>query len=166
MKKTTLASLFCAFLVVCSIISIPTPFGVPVTLQTFAVFLLGFCLPLKYSLFSYISYILLGVCGLPVFSFLSGGAGVLFGPTGGFLIGFIFIIIFCSMAQSKGFAVKILMGGIGLALCHALGIIFFALSTKTSILASALACSAPFIIKDILLLAVAVLVSKRIKRNL
>ena len=62
---------------------------VPITLQTFFVILSGAVLGRKLGSISQISYILLGVIGLPVFQGASFGAAYLAGPTGGYLIGFV-----------------------------------------------------------------------------
>lgn len=63
--------------------------AVPVTLQTFAVFLAALLLPAPWAGSSMALYVALGTIGLPVFSGGTGGAAVLAGPTGGYLLGFI-----------------------------------------------------------------------------
>ena len=85
----TLSAVFTAVIAVCSQISIPLPVGIPITLQTFAVALCGFTLPLPCALASIGVYIALGAVGAPVFSSFGGGIGVLIGKTGGFIFGFI-----------------------------------------------------------------------------
>ncbi len=79
-------------------IRIPLPFSpVPVTGQTFVV-LLAPLLINKLAVFSQIFYVLLGVLGIPWFSSRSAGLNALIGPTGGYLIGFIFASLFISYA--------------------------------------------------------------------
>jgi len=71
-------------------VRLPLPFTpVPVTLQTFFVLLSGVCLGSWLGLFSQFGYILLGATGLAVFT--GGGSGLFyaFGPTGGYLFGFL-----------------------------------------------------------------------------
>lgn len=80
--------IFAALIAVCSWISIP--FAVPVTLQTMAVCITAGLLGTKKSVLTVLVYILLGLIGVPVFAGFSSGAGVLFGMTGGYIIGFIF----------------------------------------------------------------------------
>ena len=70
-------------------VSIPTPIGVPFTLQTFAVLLVGASLGSMRGAASMALYALVGLLGLPVFAEQSHGASVLFGATGGFIFGFI-----------------------------------------------------------------------------
>lgn len=62
---------------------------VPITGQTLAVLLVGSTLGAARGAISLGLYALLGLVGLPVFSDGSHGAGVLFGPTGGYIVGFI-----------------------------------------------------------------------------
>ena len=76
--KITFCGLMTALTVVMSQISVPMPFGVPVTLQTFAICLCGYFLGLKFGLASILCYVVLGVIGMPVFSGFKGGLSVLF----------------------------------------------------------------------------------------
>jgi len=82
--------LFAALTAICSYISIPLGFTpVPVTLGTLAVFLAGGILGKKYGTLSITVYVILGAVGVPVFAGFRGGIGVLAGPTGGYIIGYI-----------------------------------------------------------------------------
>ena len=92
-KETSLrgmayASMFGALTAVGAYIMIPLP-PVPITLQTLFVNLAGALLGGYLGALSQVVYILLGVIGLPVFAGGKAGAGVLLGPTGGYLIGFV-----------------------------------------------------------------------------
>jgi biotin transport system substrate-specific component len=72
-------------------ISIPVPGSpVPITGQTFGVLLVGGALGLRRGLIAVALYVLLGVVGLPFFAEGKGGLTVIWGTTGGYLIGFIF----------------------------------------------------------------------------
>ena len=82
------ASMFGALTAVGAFIMIPLP-PVPITMQTFFVSLAGALLGGYLGAMSQVVYILLGVIGLPVFAGGKAGAGVLLGPTGGYLIGFV-----------------------------------------------------------------------------
>jgi len=71
-------------------VRIPLPFTpVPITLQTFFVLLSGAALGKRWDPASQVSYLCLGAVGLPVFSGAASGTAYLFGPTGGYLIGFV-----------------------------------------------------------------------------
>jgi len=82
------AAMFGAMTAIGAYIIIPLPL-VPITLQTFVMYLAASLLGGYLGALSQIVYILLGIIGLPVFAGGKAGLGVLIGPTGGYLIGFI-----------------------------------------------------------------------------
>ena len=67
------------------------PLTVPFTLQTFAVFAVLLILGGENGTMATAVYVIMGAIGLPVFSGFGGGPGIIFGKTGGYIIGFIFI---------------------------------------------------------------------------
>ncbi len=88
LKDMVLCGLCSAWLTICAWLAVP--FGeVAITLQTFGVFFTLVVLGGKKGTVSCALYLLLGAVGLPVFSGLQGGIGVLLGPTGGYLWGFL-----------------------------------------------------------------------------
>lgn len=91
-KEIILVSLFTAFIAISAFIKIPF-YIVPFTLQTMAVLLSGLLLGSKLSAFSVIVYIALGLAGFPVFA-RGSGIGYVFSPTFGYLVGFVFAVIF------------------------------------------------------------------------
>ena len=84
--------MFAALMAICSWISIPTT--VPFTLQTMGVFTAVGLLGGKRGTTAVLVYILMGAIGLPVFSGFTGGMGILFGSTGGYIIGFLASALF------------------------------------------------------------------------
>ncbi|MBN1526295.1 MAG: biotin transporter BioY [Candidatus Omnitrophica bacterium] len=71
-------------------VRIPVPGSpVPITLQTFFAILAGAVLGKRLGLFSQFGYLILGAAGLPLFSGLAAGGAHLFGPTGGYIFGFL-----------------------------------------------------------------------------
>lgn len=62
--------------------------GVPLTLQTLAVFLTGLVLGGTRGLLAVALYVLVGLIGVPVFSGFRGGLGVLAGPSAGYILAF------------------------------------------------------------------------------
>ncbi|MBQ8894436.1 MAG: biotin transporter BioY [Clostridia bacterium] len=158
LRKITAAAVFCALLAVLSQIVLPLPGGVPLTLQTFAVALCGFCLGQKNGLLAVGAYLLLGGVGLPLFSSFGGGIGWLLGPTGGFLWGFLPLIFCCGLRKYP-----IAFGG--LAACHLLGLIQFALVTGNSLWQAFLVASLPYLAKDALSLVAARWLAKRLPRK-
>ncbi len=88
LKMWILSALFAAIIGILAQVTIPLPL-VPITGQTLAVGLAATILGSRYGTLSVIFYGLIGAIGIPVFSGMSGGLGVIVGPTGGFIIGFI-----------------------------------------------------------------------------
>lgn len=155
-KDITYIAIFSAIISILSIISIPTPVGVPFTLQTFSISLAGFVLGKKYGTLSTIVYLILGSIGLPVFAGLTGGISSFISVTGGFLFGFIFLSFFCGFNN-------IFYGIIGLIICHLLGVIQFSFLTKTHFFNSLVLVSIPYLIKDILSVFLAYFIGKKLK---
>ena len=130
---------------VLSIVTIPLPTGVPVTLQTFAMAFCGYVLGWKLGGASSALYLILGAIGVPVYAGMSGGFGALLGPAGGFIFGFIPMAMLCGAGIKKGFPGKPFVLGIaGLAVCHAFGVVQFSIVTGNTIPASFLAVSVPY----------------------
>ncbi|MBI4706615.1 MAG: biotin transporter BioY [Candidatus Omnitrophica bacterium] len=78
-------------------VRIPLPFTpVPLTLQTFFVLLSGALLGGSLGVTAQLSYILLGVLGLPIFTGAGSGLLYLSGPTAGYLFGFVLACLFCA----------------------------------------------------------------------
>lgn len=150
---------------VSSQISIPLPNGVPMTLQTFSVALVGFCLyKNNKGLKSIITYLFLGLLGMPVFAQGKGGFASLIGLTGGFLIGFIFLVYFCQKARSCNSAwTKVLFSLVGLLLLHVFGVLQYSILTGMGFVNSALLVSVPFLLKDCLSVLLALLVSSQLE---
>ncbi|PSQ57916.1 biotin transporter BioY [Halobacteriales archaeon SW_7_71_33] len=89
-RKTGLALALAALTGLAAQVRIPLPFTpVPITLQTFAVLLTGVLLGARWGGASQGLYAGLGVAGVPWFAGWSAGLGRLFGPTGGYVLGFV-----------------------------------------------------------------------------
>lgn len=76
--------------------------SVPISLQTFFAILAGLMLGRKLGSISMITYILVGVAGVPVFANMSAGPMALISPTGGFIISFVFIAFFSGLIAELG----------------------------------------------------------------
>ena len=161
-----------ALIAVCSWISIPLT--VPITLQTFAIFLTVALLGLKNGTITVLVYILLGAIGLPVFSGFKSGAAVLLGPTGGYIIGFLFSAIVVGLILKffgKSTLVMFISMIIGLIVCYIFGTIWFMIvymkNTGDIGLVSVLSwCVIPFIIPDIIKIILAIILYKPLSKEL
>lgn len=129
-KQMVLIALMTAVTCVLGPLSIPLPFSpVPISLTNFAIFLAIFVLGMKSGTISFIIYLLLGAIGVPVFSSFRGGLQVLAGPTGGYLIGFIFLALIMGFALDhfdRKLVPTIIGMIIGMAVCYAFGTIWLA----------------------------------------
>ena len=165
-----MVALFAALIAVCAWITIPG--AVPFTLQTMGVFLAVGLLGGKRGTAAVLVYILLGAVGMPVFSGFSGGVGRLLGTTGGYIIGFL-VAALAMWAMEAVFGrakwalpVSMLLG---LLLCYAFGTAWFLVlytQTKGAIsVASVMSmCVVPFIIPDLLKIALALLLTSRLSK--
>ena len=159
-------AMFAALIAVCSLISIPVG-TVPVTLQTFAVCLAAAMLGFKRGTLSVLVYILLGAVGVPVFAGMKGGIGVLAGPTGGYIIGFILTAVTVGIAADRWgrrvlpLAVSMI---IGVLLCYVVGTVWFVIVTGTDLIGALTLCVAPFLLPDALKIALAVLLANRLDK--
>ena len=153
-KQIVLTGMMTAVLAVLSIVTIPLPTGVPVTLQTFAMAFCGYVLGWKLGGASSALYLILGAIGVPVYAGMSGGFGALLGPAGGFIFGFILLAVFCGLKRDKLW-LNIIFSVIGLALCHLCGTIQYMLLANMEFIPAFLLVSAPYLIKDIISIGVA-----------
>lgn len=165
-----MVALFAALIAVCAWVTIPG--SVPFTLQTMGVFLAVGLLGGKRGTAAVLVYILLGAVGMPVFSGFSGGVGRLLGTTGGYIIGFLVAALaMWAMEAIFGRAKWVLPVSmlLGLLLCYAFGTVWFlVLYTQTkgaiSVVSVLSMCVIPFILPDLMKIALALLLTNRLGR--
>ena len=163
-------AMFAVLIAICSWISIPA--NVPFTLQTFGVFVAVGVLGGKRGSLAVLVYILLGAIGAPVFAGFTGGFGILIGSTGGYIIGFLLsALVMWGMEKILGKKTWVLAISmvLGLLVCYAFGTAWFMVvyTSKTGAIGLMTAlgwCVFPFIIPDILKIALALLICKRLAR--
>lgn len=149
------------------------PIGViPFTLQTLGVFLAGGVLGAKRGTISILIYILLGAVGVPVFNGFSGGLGVLFGVTGGYIIGFIFTALIIGLASdhwNKKTSILIISIIIGTIVYYVFGTAWYIIlmnsqGNVTGLMAALSSCVIPFLIPDAVKIAVSVIIINRLNK--
>lgn len=160
------ASLFGALTAVGALISIPLQ-PVPLTLHTLFMNLAAALLGGPLGALSQVVYILLGVIGLPVFSGGKAGFGVLLGPTGGYLVGFVigaFLIgKMVRMRARAGFFWLLISMAVGHVIVYGCGVLQLALVAKLS-LSKALAVGVlPFLPGDVLKMCAASYITPRLR---
>lgn len=168
----TYIALFAILIGICSFITIPGV--IPFTLQTFGVFLTIMVLGGKRGTATVLLYIFIGLMGIPVFSGFHGGIGVLFGNTGGYILGFIFsalLIWLFEILLGKKLWVQITSLFLGQLICYVFGTVWFIfLYTKNSgfigfgtVLSW---CVIPFLIPDCIKIFLALIVGKQLRKIL
>ncbi len=153
-RNLVLTALFAALTVIFSAISIPIPFSpVPFSLSVVAIFLAGALLPKNQAALAQVVYLLLGIAGLPVFSEMRGGIGIIAGPTGGYLIAYPLmawlIAWIIEKINKRNFAVYFVSMAAGLALLYAVGTLWLSLVAQLPFAAALTAGVIPFIIPDL-----------------
>lgn len=167
LRDLTYIALGSALMCVLSPLSIPIGI-VPISLATLVVYLIG-CLysPLK-AVTSVILYILLGLCGLPVFSKYQAGFSVLAGPTGGFILGYVLGVFVQSLfithfkEKKTAYIIGIIFSTI---IIYGFGLVWFMFVTngKYSFQQAMMSCVYPFIPGDLLKLVIAVSISYKLR---
>lgn len=154
-----------ALIAVCAWIAIPLT--VSITLQTMAICLVAGLFGWKRGTLSVIIYILLGMIGLPVFTGFKSGLAVITGPTGGYVLGFIFTAIIVGVATEKvGKKIWqcILFMAIGVLVCYLFGTIWFTIAYKVTFASALSTCVFPFLLPDAVKIIVASILVNRLKR--
>lgn len=127
-QQLTLMGLMTAAVCVAAPFSVPIPVSpVPLTLTNFVLYIAVYILGMKLAAVSCAAYLILGAAGLPVFSSFSGGLGKLAGPTGGYLVGFIFLVLIQGflMKSRPGSSLAAAAGMIlGTAVCYIFGTVW------------------------------------------
>ena len=100
-RRLALIALFAAVICVLSPLAIPLSGGVPISLATLAVMLAGAVLGPIDGMLATLVFLALGMVGVPVFSAYQTGIGVLFGKTGGFILGYIPLALFSGLLLGK-----------------------------------------------------------------
>ncbi|MCK9363214.1 MAG: biotin transporter BioY [Syntrophales bacterium] len=163
------ASLFGALTAVGAYIIIPLP-PVPITLQTLFLGLAGTLLGGRLGALSQVVYLLLGIIGLPVFAGGKAGIGVLFGPTGGYLIGFVvaaFVIgKLTALRERPGFAWLCLSLVAGTAVFYALGVLQLSLVARFTLLKALAVGVLPFLAGDLLKIVLTAWIAIKLRERL
>ncbi len=160
------ASMFGAATAAGAYVSVPLP-PVPITLQTLVLLLGAALLGPRWGAMSQVIYLMLGILGLPVFAGGKAGLGVLFGPTGGYLIGFVaaaYVVgLLVEVRRGPGFVWYAFSMAVGTLAVYLLGLIQLSLVAKLSCTKALLVGVVPFLAGDALKVLVAAIVALRMK---
>ena len=159
-KNIVLAGMFAAFLAVMSQVSLPMPTGVPITVQVFAVALVGVILGWKRGVLAVLVYI---------FANFKGGLSVLTGLTGGYIIAWPVMTILCGIQPKTqnaklNMTVNIILSLVGLAVCEGVGALQWALLSGNDLRGIIIYSLTAFVPKDIVLTVLAVLIGRQVRK--
>ncbi len=170
LKIRTMAEIALMAAVMCILGPMSIPIGIiPVSLTPLTVFLAVYILGTGKGTISCLIYLAIGLVGLPVLSGYTGGPGKLFGPTGGYLFGFL------PMAIIAGFFIHHFYHNIlvqfagmllGLMVCYAFGTLWLAFSAKMTLGAALAAGVTPFILFDISKIVISILLGRIVRARL
>lgn len=156
--------------VMCLLGPLSIPIGpVPISAMTFIIYLTLYILGMKLGTISCMVYLLLGFVGVPVFAGYTGGAAKLLGPTGGYLVGYIFLTLVGGFVMEKISFKRIwcVTGTIaGTAVLYIFGTIWFVILVKCKLAYALSACVVPFLIGDFAKIILAELVGQELRKRL
>ncbi len=165
----TIMGLLTAIICVLAPLSIPLPGNVPISLTNFIMLFIVYLIGGRKGTICCGLYLLIGLIGLPVFSGFAGGIGKLVGPTGGYLIGFIFMAAIAGLFLyiGKGKVWMYIIGCvIGVAADYAFGSIWYMHVTGTNLATTLSFCVYPFLLIDAAKIAVAAVIGVIVKKPL
>ena len=131
-RRLAYAAEFAALFGLASFFVIPVG-PVPITLQVLLIAFVGLFLGPRTAVLAVILYLLAGAVGLPIFAGGKAGLGVLFGPSGGYLVGFLFLAFIAGLARKTGTVGTLVGLVVAVAACHACGIIGMSLTLNKTL---------------------------------
>ena len=168
-SSITTIGLFTAIICILGPLSIAIPISpVPISFTNLAICFTVLILGWKNGTISYLVYLLIGFAGVPVFSGFTAGPGKLLGPTGGYLIGFIFLALIAGYFADRfpGKTPLIILGMVlGTIVTYALGSGWLAYQANMSFQAALFAGVIPYIPGDLVKIIIAAMIGPTIKNR-
>ena len=187
-SRLTKIALMAALLCVISPFAITFPFSpVPISLATLILYLCVYILGRCDAVISCAIYLLIGLVGIPVFSGFTGGLGKVLGPTGGYLLGYLFLVYVSGLFVEKWSQgsksgnlkkeetgvhcnLNYLMQGVGMilgtAVCYLFGSLWLSYQSGMEFAVALGVGVLPFIPGDILKIVVGVIVGASVRKRL
>lgn len=166
-KFMAMTGLMTAAICIIAPFSIPLPFSpVPISFTNFVIFIAIYILGMKAGVLSLLIYLALGTVGLPVFSGFSGGLAKLAGPTGGYLIGFIFLALIQGFIMERfDYKTSAAIAGMvaGMAVCYIFGTVWLAFQVEQSFVASLSIGVIPYLPGDVIKIIAAVIIGPKLR---
>ncbi len=168
-KQMALVGLMAALICVVGPFSIPIPISpVPITLVNMVIFFAVIILGWKLGTLATLIYLLLGMIGVPVFSNFGSGLAKVIGPTGGYMVGYIFMGIICGIvAEKTSNRILMFLGfAVGMVVIYAFGTAWLAYQAGLTFTQALWMGVIPYIPGDIVKMVVAILVAPPIRDRL
>lgn len=169
-KSMILISLMTSITCIIAPFSISIPISpVPISFTNLILYISIFILGWKFATASLCIYLLLGVVGLPVFSGFTGGPAKLVGPTGGYLIGFLFLTIISGYIIEKSGGNRILeliSLVIGTSICYLFGTLWLSLLMNLTFMQGLATGVLPYLFGDALKIIAAVIIGPILRIHL
>ncbi|QNM05265.1 biotin transporter BioY [Qiania dongpingensis] len=166
--QMTLIGVMTAVTCILAPLVIPLPISpVPISFTNLAVYISLYVLGMKAGTISYLVYLLIGLVGVPVFSGFTGGPAKLAGPTGGYLVGFLFMALIAGYfidRFSRNHILQVLGMILGTAVCYLFGTVWLCIQMKLSFPAGLMAGVVPYLPGDAAKIVLAALVGPVLKR--
>ena len=156
--------------VMCILGPMSIPVGtIPVSFTNLVIYTSLFITGKRKTTLSVIIYILLGIFGLPVFSGYSGGFAKLMGPTGGYIVGFVFLAYIAGIFVDKSNGAKIISFAgmvLGTAVAYLFGTLWFVISSGATWTYALAVCVFPFIAIDIIKIIISIIAGRAVRKRL
>lgn len=169
-RQLALTGLMTAVICILGPISIAIPISpVPVSLGMLGIYFVLCVLGRRLGTISVVIYELLGLAGVPVFTGFTGGVGKLFGPTGGYLIGYLFMALICGYFLDhwkQNIPMQLLGMVCGTIVCYLFGTSWLAYQASMTFPAALAAGVLPFLPADCLKLALAMVIGTQLRKRL
>jgi biotin transport system substrate-specific component len=165
LRMTVYASLMAAMIAAGAYLAIPIG-PVPIVLQNLFVFLSGLLLGSRWGFACVAVYILVGACGLPIFSIGRGGIGHILGPTGGYLLGYLPAVYVIGLISDKGgqrVVFDVIAMVFGVIIVYACGVTWLKNWGGTTLSETLAGGMYPFILGDAVKIIVAVPIAKALR---
>lgn len=169
LRSMMLCALFAALTSVCSQIAIPTPWGVPINLALFAVYMAGTMLGPVGGFVSQLVFVAMAAVGLPVLAGFAGGPAAIFGLTGGYIVGFVLAALIVGFLAGRGKRTLprlCLYMAVGCAACYLLGTLWYTVLSGNPFAASLATCVLPYLPCDVFKILLAAVLTRALDRRL
>lgn len=162
--------------IICIFAPMSVPIGpIPVSLTNLVLYVAIFIIGTQGTVISFLVYMLLGIVGLPVFSGYAGGLAKVVGPTGGYLVGFVPMVIIMGLIYYKvankmkpvaNVAVTIVGMILGTLVAYLLGTLWFMKQTGSELGYALSVCVYPFIPFDLGKMVIANILGRAVRKPL